>query len=67
MGQNDFPHSINGHTEGRLKTKFVLLTQYLLMNTVIPIQVTESKAHIVPMLLDVLSWTAYVSIHTDVV
>lgn len=21
MGQNDFPHSINGHTEGRLKTK----------------------------------------------
>lgn len=40
---------------------------YLLMNPIISIQITQSKADIVPMLLDVLSWTAHTPIHTDVV
>lgn len=40
---------------------------YLLVNSIIPIQVTQSKADIVPMLLDILSWAAHASIHTDVV
>lgn len=40
---------------------------YLLMNSIISIQVTQSKANVVPMLLDILCWTAHVPVHTDVV
>lgn len=40
---------------------------YLLMNSVVSIQVAESKADIVPMLLNVLGWTSHVPVHTDVV
>lgn len=50
-----------------LEVKLLQYIAYLLMNSVIPIQVTQSKADIVPMLLDVLSWAAHAPIHTDVV
>ena len=45
----------------------VFTAAYSLMNPVVPVQVTQSKADIVPVLLDVLSWTARVPVHTDVV
>lgn len=39
----------------------------LLVDPIISIQVTESKAYIVPVFLDVLSRTAHVPVHADVV
>lgn len=40
---------------------------YLLMNPVITIQITQSKADIMPVFLDVLGWAADIPIHTDIV
>lgn len=40
---------------------------YLLMNSVIAIQITQSKTNVVPMFLDVLCRTAHTPVHADVV
>ena len=43
------------------------LKYYLLMYSVVSIQVTESEADVVPVFLYVLCYTAHVTVHTDVV
>lgn len=47
--------------------QFIHKISFLLMNSVVPIQVTETEADIVPVFWYVLSWTPHISVHTNVV